>query len=136
VKPFALLSLAALSLAFAPAPFPKATRQGDATDDLKKLQGDWFRVGEDCPVQVRGDVVHFPTNDVSYRITLDTTTTPRRIEFVRRDNPDLIYRGVYRIEGDTWTYRHRLNNHERVWPRDFDFPDPYATLRVNKRKKP
>ena len=34
----------ALALGFAPAPFPRSSRQGAQVDDLKRLQGEWVVV--------------------------------------------------------------------------------------------
>jgi uncharacterized protein (TIGR03067 family) len=105
-----LLPLAFLSLSFAPAPFPKPTRPGDTTDDLKKIQGNWVRTDGNLPFRVTNDQLHFTTVGDSWKFTLDQKANPKRIDFVLLQTEKLTYRGIYRIEGDTWTYRVRMGD--------------------------
>lgn len=137
------LAVAILALAFAPAPFRKPDRFR-AEDDLAKLQGDWLRVrykgnAEPRPMTLRaeGGRIRYVPWDNSWTVRLDSTRRPRRIDIVRDDDPTEFYRGVYRFEGDTFTYCIRNNVSEAERPLDFDpTAESGAWVAVFERKKP
>ena len=137
------LCLAVLALAFAPAPLPRPDR-GKPEDDLAKLQGDWSRVSykgraEQPPLtfRVAGDRTHYlPWADTAWIIKLDATRRPRRIDLVRVGDPAEFYRGVYRLEGDRFTYLIENNVSEAERPTDFASPPRGAWVAVYERKKP
>src|SRR5207249_4888557 len=70
-KSLLFLATAVLSLAFAPAPFPRPGKRGDTNEsDLKKLQGAWTRVqlgigtqpgADNCAVTITGTRLQFPS---------------------------------------------------------------------------
>src|SRR5437763_14137379 len=102
-----LLALAvSAALAFAPAPFPKPSRHVEQ-DDLKAIQGDWYRVEydgqpEQPPLHVRivGDQLNFISASGSYTLAVDPKKRPKRID-IRNSPTEQVpsYRGVYRLEG-------------------------------------
>jgi uncharacterized protein (TIGR03067 family) len=123
--------LAVLCLAFAPAPFPKRSRQ--AADDLKALQGTW--VTDNGLVEARferdrvsyyrkGALVHV------YRVTLDTFAKPKAFDLAGADGRN--YQGIYSLEKDTLTMYSRGPRDPR--PAAFKASDEYQE--VMKRKKP
>jgi uncharacterized protein (TIGR03067 family) len=134
MKTFAFALLAGLSLAFAPAPFPRAVKP-EREDDLKKLQGAWVRDGDKCLIQVTGQRVQFPSKSDAWVIRLDAKTTPRRIDFVHHQDKKNIFLGIYRIEGDTLTYCVRHSADEKTRPKEFASKDG-AWLQVYRRQKP
>lgn len=134
---FALLLLA--SLAFAPAPLPRRDRE-KAQDDLVRIQGVWDRIshnGQPGPrsvVEVKGDVWIAVVHGHSWRFKFDQTARPRRVELVSIESPNSYYIGVYKFEGDTFTYSLRVNAKEEQRPLDFDLHQPHVSVFV--RRKP
>jgi len=63
------------------------------------------------------------------------TKKPKRVDFVRVDG-QMRFRGVYRLEGDTFTYSLLMNVSEAERPLDFDLTRPNAWVGVYKRQKP
>jgi uncharacterized protein (TIGR03067 family) len=132
------------ALAFAPAPFPKPSRHATDQDDLKKLQGEWYRVEYDGrperpPLHVRivNDRLEFISSSGAYVISVDPRKRPKRIDI--RNGPDEqppSYRGVYRLDGDTFTYCLRSNVTEADRPLHFDTGRQGAWTAVYKRSKP
>ena len=70
-----------------------------------------------------------------YVLTLDPTKRPKRLDLVRADDPTDFYRGIYRLEGDSFTYciQDRISEADR--PTDFD-SGKGAWVAVFVRKKP
>jgi uncharacterized protein (TIGR03067 family) len=139
-----LLVLAAFGcLAFAPAPFPKTTRHVEQ-DDLKTIQGDWYRVEydgqpEQPPLHVRivGDQLNFISASGSYTLNLNPKKRPKHIDIRNSPNEQSPgYRGVYRLDGDTFTYCLRSNVAEADRPLHFDTGRQGAWTAVYKRSKP
>jgi uncharacterized protein (TIGR03067 family) len=132
-----------VSLAFAPAPFPKTNRQAADQDDLKKMQGDWYRVEYDGeperpPLHVRivGDRLNFISASGTYTLRLNPTKRPKHIDIGTPDDQTELYRGVYRLEGDTFVYCLRRNVTELDRPLHFDTGRQGAWTAVYKRAKP
>jgi uncharacterized protein (TIGR03067 family) len=136
------LGLAVLALAFAPAPFPRPGKYKQE-DDLAKLQGDWLRVSykgqaEPRPLTLRisGNRMQYVPWDTAWVVKLDTTKRPRRIDIIRQGDPTEFYRGVYRLDGDRFTYLIQNNVSEANRPLDFASPGKGAWVAVFERKKP
>jgi uncharacterized protein (TIGR03067 family) len=136
-----LLALAALpALAFAPAPFPRPERR-PAEDDLAKIQGTWARVlYNERPttgvVVVKGDVWRANIPADAWIIKLDASKWPRRIDLVSVNNKNSFFRGIYRLEGDTFSYSVRYRASEEDRARDFDAKRAGAAVSVHKRQGP
>src|SRR5262249_46159850 len=137
------LGLAATAcLAFAPAPFPKPGRRDNA-DDLTKLQGNWVRVlhngkaqpGNDVVV-VRGDVWRYNTPTDSWVMKLDASKNPKRIDLVKIGDKNSFFRGIYRLEGDTFTYSLRHYASEQQRPMDYNTSHSHSWVSVYRRQKP
>jgi uncharacterized protein (TIGR03067 family) len=143
MRPLALCSVAALSLAFAPAPLPRPQR-GREGDDLARLQGVWENVnhngrpypqGRDLP-EVKGDVWRHNTPLDSWTITLDPHSRPKRIDLHGRNDKGVFFRGIYKIEGDTFTYSLRRMAQEHERPESFEpHPEHAPWVSVFKRRK-
>jgi uncharacterized protein (TIGR03067 family) len=140
-----LLALAvAGSLAFAPAPFPKSSRHVADQDDLKKLQGEWYRVEYDgqperppLHVKIVHDKLEFVSASGTYVISIDPTKRPKRIDI--RNSPEEqtpYYRGVYKLDGDTFVYCLRGGVSEADRPLHFDTGKQGAWTAMYKRTKP
>jgi uncharacterized protein (TIGR03067 family) len=110
-----LLTAATLSLAWAPAPFPRPDR---GKRGLEKLHGTWRRVhcslhgkpvqmGE-MTVEIVGDrmTILLPNKPKSeWTITLDATKKLKVFDFTGRPGPARghCFLGVFRLDGDTLT---------------------------------
>src|SRR5262249_25232316 len=133
------LCLIALTLAFAPAPFPRAKKK-TTEDDLARLQGTWERVtlnGQAEPqltvATIRGDRMQYPSAEDAWILKLDVTRRPKHVDFVHVQEK-MHFRGVYKLEGDTFTYS-LSEGAEQHRPTDFDTKRPGAWVGVYKRKK-
>jgi uncharacterized protein (TIGR03067 family) len=104
------LAAALLSLAFAPAPFPRARR---TRDDLTRIQGTWILEsamsgGKPTPSKLQAiiaqDHLFLVDNGGKYRwdFTIDPTARPKALDmrFPRGNTSDLL-RTAYSLEGDT-----------------------------------
>jgi uncharacterized protein (TIGR03067 family) len=109
-----LAALAWLSLAFAPAPFP---RPDPGKNDLKKLQGVWLPVA--LTLESGGTAAQFPWDRMEivkdrmtyfkngvqvcvWTIALDGRKTPKVFDVQGSGvNPSPRYEGVYLLKGDT-----------------------------------
>jgi len=137
-----LLLLAPLpSLAFAPAPFPKPERGLVDVDDVKKIQGTWVRVlhnGQPTSgvIVVKDNVWRANIPSDSWYVKLDATKRPKQIDLVSVNNKDSHFRGVYKLEGDTFTYSVRYRAKEAERALDFEVGKPNASVSVHKRKGP
>jgi uncharacterized protein (TIGR03067 family) len=145
------LLLAVVSLAFAPAPFPK---QGDPNkEDLKKMQGSWTTVRRtyggkpmtgrgEMTVVISGDRVKYLVDGMvrtEWIITLDAKKQPKIFDRkkVSGAGAGQILRGVYRLEGDTLSTcycQERGVSLER--PTDLEGAKAGEWLHVMRRKKP
>jgi uncharacterized protein (TIGR03067 family) len=124
-----ILLLVVLSVAFAPAPFPKPNRQ----TDLEKLQGEWVTVksvlegdevkltpGRDTAV-FKGDQISFVTGgtvSARWTITLGPAQQPRTLDLRGAGATNFIL-GIYRLEGDTLTLCNRNLAGGKDRPGDF-----------------
>ena len=142
MRTLALCLATALCLAFAPAPFPKSGRPAGNEDDLKKLQGKWLRVQSNgqptdrAPATITGDRMQFSSASDAWILKLDATKSPRRIDFVKVGEKGNFYRGVYRVEGDTFTYSIRYGASEENRPLSLDLDKRGdAWVQVYKRQR-
>jgi uncharacterized protein (TIGR03067 family) len=143
MRSLALLLAATVCLAFAPAPFPKPDRRETGADDLTRLQGTWVRMlhnGQAQPgndvVVVRGDVWRYNTPNDSWVMKFDTSKKPKHIDLIRVGEKANYFRGIYRLEGDTFTYSLRHYGSEQQRPMDYDTSRAYSWVSVYKRQKP
>jgi uncharacterized protein (TIGR03067 family) len=136
-----LLLFAVLSLAFAPAPFPKPIPK-----DLKPLQGEWTltsgmmcigvgRTGKGisspAPLKVTGNQMSGTLADAE--IILDGRRTPRGIHLrCTQDGKNHEWLGIYKLDGDILTIL--MRNDRR--PAAFTDIRMGSLLLVFKRKKP
>jgi uncharacterized protein (TIGR03067 family) len=136
----ALAVAAAASLAFAPAPFPRAERARKQQDDLQAMQGVWLRVTHNGQpargdvVEVKGDVWRANVPGDSWTMKLDQTARPRRIDIIRVGQPGNFFLGVYKLEGDVFTYSLRQYATEAARPLDFEPHNPWVS--VFERRRP
>lgn len=99
----ALLVLVVLSLAFAPAPFPRTRKAPPPRDFI----GRWQQVGDPTvTLVVTHDSLTFvnqnrPSN--AYHLTFDPRTTPRTFQLRHKDSAQRIYTGLYKVEGNELT---------------------------------
>jgi uncharacterized protein (TIGR03067 family) len=143
MRTLTLCLAAVLCLAFAPAPFPKSARTASNEDDLTKLQGRWMRVlsnGDRDHVQVTitGNRMQFPgeAGRDAWILKLDPTRKPRRIDFVHVGDKNSFFLGVYRLEGDTFTYSVRSRASEDNRPLNLDLDKRGdAWVQVYKRQR-
>jgi uncharacterized protein (TIGR03067 family) len=101
----ALLLLAIVCLAFAPAPLPKQRRADDSQRDLQAMQGVWAeRFSGSAAVTIVGDRMQYHPDHV-WKLTLHTRADPRRVAAtgVGSENAGETRRGVYRLEKDKLT---------------------------------
>jgi uncharacterized protein (TIGR03067 family) len=133
------LALAALSLGFAPAPFPKADT---SEQDLRKMQGEWIGVSltkgrEKRPVGwkaiIKGHIQSYPSTGNEFVISLDTTVRPKRFQksFVVGECK-LIWRGIYRFEGNALILCYHSGDGEKP-PTDFSAFDEDLVVEVWRR---
>jgi uncharacterized protein (TIGR03067 family) len=141
-----LLPLVTLSLAFAPAPFP---RPDSPKDDLKKMQGTWERVAltiggaahPEAPGQITivitGTHLQFPSPQDAWTITLDAGKKPRHFDYRGAAPPvqKITFRGIYRLEGDTLTICCVESARGEDRPTKFESLGGQVWLQVYKRKK-
>jgi uncharacterized protein (TIGR03067 family) len=143
----AALLLAVLAMGFAPAPFPRPDK---GAADLKKIQGQWvqvaFRRGGDAKsvgnmtLEISGDRLKWfrrgePT--VEWAVKLNGKEKPGRLESkgVAGSVQGFVFRGVYRLEGNTLTICYMRSNEERERAKDFEDTRPDVWLEVFDRKK-
>jgi len=134
------LLLALSSLAFAPAPFPRAERNTRQTNHLERLQGWWVLVKHNgrpttLHFEVRGKVWNHSSPKDAWAITLDPHAKPARIDLVGIAPQTGHFRGIYKFEGDTFTYSLHLGGGEEDRPRDFDASRPDAWVSVFERRR-
>ena len=143
MRTLALLLAATACLAFAPAPFPKPDRRETGADDLTRLQGTWVRVlhngqtqnGHDVVV-VRGDVWRHNTPTDSWVMKFDVSKNPRHIDLVKVGDKSNFFRGIYRLEGDTFTYSIRPRATEENRPLHLELENRGdAWVQVYKRQR-
>jgi uncharacterized protein (TIGR03067 family) len=112
-KRLTILALTGLSLAFAPAPFP---RPDPGKNDLKKLQGVWQPIAltleSGVPaVQFPWDRMEIVQDRMTYFkngapvcvwiLTLDPRKTPKVLDVRAGEGPTARYEGVYQLRGST-----------------------------------
>jgi uncharacterized protein (TIGR03067 family) len=130
------LLLAALSLAFAPAPLPKRERE-----DVKHIQGEWVLTsrkwgGRPEPTEgmrwkFTGAVLTRVIGRDTYRwrFALDPTVSPRALDMQYGQHRT---KAIYVIEGDTLTVCHDARDWDRR-PKDFSGQGRDEIVQVFKR---
>jgi uncharacterized protein (TIGR03067 family) len=140
-----LLLIASLSLAFAPAPFPRRGKREPNASDLQKMQGAWVRVqlgisaqpsADNCAVTITGDRMQFPSRTDAWTLTLDPGRRPRTIDATRADNSKSLFRGIYRFDGDSLIICWRGAGADPQRPADFTAGVQGVWYQVYKRRKP
>jgi len=142
----AALLLAALALGFAPVPFPNSAKPRSPEDDLKALEGEWRRDslsidgrpgGVGTVAVIKDGRMAFGTPGDDWNLTLDTSTTPRRIDSRRvKDDPGIDpFWAVYRLEGDTLYYCDRQGKDVSARPAGFDPAQRNVWLATYRRVK-
>jgi uncharacterized protein (TIGR03067 family) len=143
VRCASLLALAALSLAFAPAPL---TRRDSSKEDLKKIQGEWVRVhytingkltGGECWITIAGTLLRYGNNPGSdeWTISIDARKKTKMIDLVSFKDKKKTYRGIYRLQEDTLTIYSRASPSEKDRPTRFDPSQGNLDVEVFKRRK-
>src|SRR5262245_53721610 len=102
------LALALLSLAFAPAPFPRRER---AQDEAKRIEGHWQQVsGTNVGVTMLiepGRLIFSgwkgidPSTRIVYDLTLDPLKRPATYDVADQGRKEAEFLGIYKLEGDT-----------------------------------
>jgi uncharacterized protein (TIGR03067 family) len=122
--------LALLSLAFAPAPLPKPSRDADP---FLAMSGQWAG-GHELSIR-EGEIVYDPAGPVTnrYRLRVDPRASPAAYDLFHPtntgDTPE--WKGIYKIQGDTLT----LCYNDARWgrPTAFEGPGRGAATEVYKR---
>ena len=137
--------LAALPVAFAPIPKPRAN---PAKEELRRLQGRWELVscslgGKPMPVTpgaeadvIRGDrltTVKGGEVVASWRVTLDPAKAPRRMDL--KGEGGKLQLAIYRLDGDTLTVSYKGERGATGRPADFR-PGAGVWVVVLERKRP
>ena len=135
----ALVALVASSLAFAPAPLPRRERE-KPQDDLAVMQGVWHRITHNGRqshgdvVEIKGDVWRANVPDDSWKMKLDQRARPRRVALHHVSEPTNFFIGIYKLEGDRFTYSIRQYAKEEERPLDFAAHQPWVS--VFERRQP
>jgi uncharacterized protein (TIGR03067 family) len=112
----AVLLLAVLCLAFAPAPFPRTQRQAPASPSM---EGSWH---SSRPMQV--SATHVTFGDASAapysRVALDRAARPATFDLLPLQGGEAMWLGIYKVEGQTLTICY--NQATRGRPTGFDCP--------------
>jgi uncharacterized protein (TIGR03067 family) len=143
-KQLLFIAAAALSLAFAPAPFPRPGKRVTSESDLQRMQGTWVRVKltiggkpgvQNVAMTITGNRMQWPSPSDAWVIKLDPSKNPRTIDQHHANNENSVFRGVYRWDGDTLIICCRQNATEQTRPTDFDGSKPEVWYQVFKRQK-
>src|SRR5438477_608592 len=125
---FCVLLFVVMTVAFAPAPFPRAERRGGRP--VNEMVGTWKGTYE---ITITADRLNYSTG-FEYELRLDTSVRPRAYDIrgVGQANDGWEFLGIYKVEGDTLTLcyngRGRL-----VRPTAFDGPGKGDITEVYKR---
>jgi uncharacterized protein (TIGR03067 family) len=137
-----LSTLAALALGFAPAPFPRSSREVDPDKaDLARLQGVWQevryqlgtddRLGDGTRVTVAGSRVTYRRGESllsDWTITLDTQHRPKRMQFRHFPGKGEPSESIYRLDGDTLTLCYPVAGSNLIRPGEFSPQSGHALV--------
>jgi uncharacterized protein (TIGR03067 family) len=126
-----LILTATLSLAFAPAPFPKFQRPSRAAA-IAPLEGRWDGVQWLLVTPTRL-TYHAGQASQGYDLRFDPRARPATYD-LREDGSGRGFLGIYRIDGDTLTFCY--NEEGKGRPTAFDGPGKGQFTEVYKRKHP
>jgi uncharacterized protein (TIGR03067 family) len=109
-----LLLAIALAVGFAPAPFPRRER---ARDDPKRIEGHWRQVrGPNVGMNMLFEPRRMTFSGwegsaagarISYDLILDPRKYPATVDLVFPDTNGAMFLGIYKLEGDTFTFCYR-----------------------------
>jgi uncharacterized protein (TIGR03067 family) len=144
----AVLLFAAAAAGFAPAPFPRPDK---GTADLKNMQGQWAQVGLHIAGR-KGPVGQYTLTITSNRfqwfregepknqwiVKLDVRGKHRRFcsNGIAGNVKGVVFRGIYRLEGETLTICYIRSKNEDERAKDFNDIREGVWLEVFKRTKP
>jgi uncharacterized protein (TIGR03067 family) len=143
MRTLSLVLLSVLCLAFAPAPFRRPDRVADPKYELHRLQGEWVRVSlhidgkpstASTEMSVTGTRMQFGSVDDRWDISIDPRASPRRIDLVRTNDRKNVFRGIYRLDGDSLTVCARQYGSPADRPTTFDSSARGVWFEVYKRK--
>jgi uncharacterized protein (TIGR03067 family) len=125
-----LVLLVALSLAFAPAPFPRSARKPAGPT----MEGAWRNENNHAiTLTVTSDTMHFGHSQAAperpYNLTFNASTNPKRFAITHAGGAAFV--GIYRINGDVLTLHYRPAH--RPYPTSFDEGDVFREVYVRKR---
>jgi uncharacterized protein (TIGR03067 family) len=103
---------AVLALAFAPAPFPRAERRKAPVSDMEGL---WEGPHKMLITPTRMTFLSGARND--YELRIDHNARPKTFDIKGVNAPSAVYKGIYRVEGDTLTVSYNSGNNR---PRAFN----------------
>jgi uncharacterized protein (TIGR03067 family) len=96
------LAFAALSLAFAPAPFPRPERR--STAPVANMEGLW-KGGYELQVTATHLIYHPGQGEIRYHLTVDRNARPATydLRYANNTTGKSDWSGIYKVEGDTLT---------------------------------
>jgi uncharacterized protein (TIGR03067 family) len=138
--------IAVLLMGFAPIPFPKPDRR---KSDLESLQGRWKRVSSlmlgveygppgGTTITIKGRHLHFPDPDDVFAITLNAKVIPKQFDYegVTSKTKHVVFRCIYRLEGNTLTIHHFPFPASEKRPTRFAGSHEPVMIQIFKRQKP
>jgi uncharacterized protein (TIGR03067 family) len=141
-----LLPAVVLSLAFAPAPFPKP-RRGDPAPDARQIQGTWQLLSRTCGGEQVSHVV--ATAQISagrlvlmdskgdwrspFTLTLDPTKKPRWFDTKSEGSSTYTTSGLYDLQGDDLRLVYTTQGKGRPSSLDQNAPGVYVDVYRRKR---
>jgi hypothetical protein len=148
---FPLLLFAATSLAFAPAPFPKAAKRTPASIDLAAMQGRWERISltvgraemgaQGGNIRIVGQKVAFYLGDrlrEEWSISLrpDAGANRFKAEVISGDFKGSTITGTYHRDGDVLALAYEMPTIQVIQGLGGDVPEQLSIVRIFKKERP